>query len=292
MTHPRPARLPTTRPDHAARYAGFGAGSLRECQRRFAAALLDPALPVPPGLVGPDGGPVTKRFDVYRNNVVVGLVDALKAAFPATCRIVGEAFFVAMARSYVVFELPATPVMLEYGATFAAFIETFEPARAVPYLADVARLERAWAEAYHAPEGQPIDPAQLVSIDPQSLPRVCFGLHPSVRIVRSVWPVVQLWAMNIDGGEPRAIDLDGDDEDALVIRPVAEVEVRVVAAGAATFILGLMAGASVAEAAVQTFDNHPAFDLGAALRDLLAVQAIVDWSVREEVEAAPIERQP
>lgn len=43
----------------------------------FAAALLDPKRAVPPNLVGPDGEPTTKRFAVYRNNVMVGLVEAL-----------------------------------------------------------------------------------------------------------------------------------------------------------------------------------------------------------------------
>ncbi len=60
-------------------------------QRAFAEAVLNPAQPVPPGLIGPDGEPDAKRFAVYRNNVVAGLVDALKQAFPAVLRIVGDA---------------------------------------------------------------------------------------------------------------------------------------------------------------------------------------------------------
>jgi len=71
---------------------------LADGQRVFSAALLDAALPAPPGLVGPDGEPGPKRFAVYRNNVVVGLVEALRDAFPAVCRIVGIEFFEAMAR--------------------------------------------------------------------------------------------------------------------------------------------------------------------------------------------------
>ena len=65
---------------------------LVERQREFAAALLDPELPTPPGLVGPDGKPSPRRFAVYRNNVVAGLMGTLKDAFPAVCRIVGVDF--------------------------------------------------------------------------------------------------------------------------------------------------------------------------------------------------------
>ncbi|WP_042298343.1 HvfC/BufC N-terminal domain-containing protein, partial [Paraburkholderia bannensis] len=102
--------------------------------------MLDPTLAVPEGLVGPDALPSARRFGVYRNSVVRGLVEALRAAFPVVCRLVGDEFFTAMAHAYAVFEPPQTPVMLAYGATFPDFIATFEPALSVPYLSDVARL--------------------------------------------------------------------------------------------------------------------------------------------------------
>ncbi len=127
---------------------------LAERQRGFAAALLDPGLPMPDGLVGPDGEPGPKRFAVYRNNVVAGLTETLKDAFPAVHRIVGTDFFRAMARAYVLVEPPRSPIMLDYGAGFPDFIRQFDPAAGLPYLADVARIERAWTEAYHAPEAR------------------------------------------------------------------------------------------------------------------------------------------
>ncbi len=113
--------------------------------------MLDPELPPPAGLVGPDGEPSSRRFAVYRNNVVAGLIaGAAVTAFPAVHRIVGADFFLAMARAYVAEEPPGSPIMLDYGAGFPDFIGRFEPAMTLPYLADVARIERAWSEAYHA----------------------------------------------------------------------------------------------------------------------------------------------
>ena len=50
----------------------------------FAAALLDPARAAPAAVAGPKGKAARKRYDVYRNNVTVSLVNALAAAFPAT----------------------------------------------------------------------------------------------------------------------------------------------------------------------------------------------------------------
>lgn len=87
-------------------------------QREFAAALLDPERPTPSGIIGPDGDVCPKRFAVYRNNVVVGLTEILKAAYPAARRLVGEEFFDAMAGIYVRAEPPRSPILLEYGGLF------------------------------------------------------------------------------------------------------------------------------------------------------------------------------
>src|SRR6266436_6624281 len=175
---------------------------LAERQRSFAAALLDAALPAPQGLVGPDGEPSPKRFAVYRNNVVAGLTEALKDAFPVVRRIVGAEFFQAMARAYVVTEPPHTPILLDYGAGFPDFIREFEPAATLPYLADVASIERAWTEAYHAPEASPLDPGTFRAIKPYQLPGIRLLLHPSVRVVRSRFPALTTWQMNVGDGVP------------------------------------------------------------------------------------------
>jgi hypothetical protein len=209
---------------------------LAERQHGFAAALLDPALPVPDGLVGPDGEPGVKRFAVYRNNVVVGLTETLKDAFPAVHRIVGSDFFRVMARAYVMVEPPRSPILLDYGAGFPDFIRQFEPAAVLPYLADVARIERAWTEAYHAAEASPIDPSAFRAIAPDRFPAMHLALHPSLRVVRSQFPALTIWQMNVADGVPAPVDLASGNEDVLIVRPQADVEVRSIPKGSPEFI--------------------------------------------------------
>lgn len=290
MTRPESSRLCARTSDSNGSRTGPNRGCLRERQRHFAAALLDPGMTVPLGLIGPDLQPSKKRFNVYRNNVVAGLVEALKAAFPAVRRIVGDEFFAAMARVYVALEPPRSPIMLDYGNTFPDFIQTFEPAKSVPYLPDVARLERAWAESYHAAEMPPADPVQLSTIDLQSLSEIRLRLHPSVRVVRSAFPIVHLWLMNIDCGVPTAIDPSSAGEHALVVRPVADVEVRRLPVGAATFILRLAADAPVGDATKIALDESADFDLTGTLRDLFVANAIAGWKTREDSVFSPTAR--
>ncbi|MDA9434637.1 HvfC/BufC N-terminal domain-containing protein [Bradyrhizobium sp. CCBAU 51627] len=256
--------------------------SLAERQRSFAAALLDPALPAPAGLVGPDGKSSSRRFAVYRNNVIVGLTQTLKDAYPAVHRIVGSEFFHALARAFVVGALPRSPMLFDYGAGLPDFIDRFEPASVLPYLADVARIERAWIEAYHSAEATPIGPSAFSEIDPDLLPDVSLVLHPSVRIVRSRFPALTIWQMNIDGGVPGPVDLAASGENALVVRPEACVEVRSIPNGSPEFIHALGSGRSVSAAFKEAIAADPTFDLSANLSDLIGAGVVVGFAFAQE----------
>lgn len=252
----------------------------------FAAALRDLARPVPCGLIGPDGKPSAKRFAVYRNNVVVGLTDALRTNFPAVRRIVGEEFFQAMAHDYVVFEPPASPILLDYGAGFANFIAEFEPAASLPYLPDVARLERAWTQAYHAGEAQPLAAEALAKIPDHQIPDARLYIHPSVHVVQSRFPALTIWRLNVDDGAPGPVDLDSGGEDALVMRPEADVEVRSMPPGAADFLAALAGGATLAEAAKSALRASAHFDLPSNLAALIAAGAFIDYALPTDAGAA------
>jgi hypothetical protein len=255
---------------------------LAERQRDFAAALLDSGLPTPPGLVGPDGGSSPKRFAVYRNNVVAGLTETLKDAFPAVRRIVGADFFQAMARAYVVTEPPQTPILLDYGAGFPDFIRQFEPAATLPYLADVAHIERAWTEAYHSPEAAALDPAAFMALEPYQLPEIRLLLHPSVRVVRSQFPALTIWQMNVGDGVPAPVDLAAGGEDVLVVRPMADVEVRSIPKGSVEFVQALTGGMSVLVAMEAAMTADCRFDLSANLSGLMQAGAFVGYSLGQD----------
>lgn len=254
---------------------------LADRQRAFAAALFDPALAVPAGLVGPDREPCAKRFAVYRNNVAVGLINALQAAYPAVDRLVGDEFFRAMARAYTLTEQRTSPILLDYGAGFANFIAGFEPAAPLPYLPDVARIERAWTEAYHARDAVALEPAALAAIPGDRITGVRFDLHPSVRFVSSQFPAFTIWRMNVEGGEPAPVDLASGGEDVLLARPDADVEVRSMPPGGAKFVSVLMSGKPLAEAAEAALGVDEHFDLSASLEALIGQGFITGYGFGE-----------
>ncbi len=248
----------------------------RDFDRRlggFSRAILDPDIAVPSGLVGPDGRPDAKRFAVYRNNVVAGLIDVLRAAYPAVRRITGDDFFAAMARIHVAESPPESPVMLDYGRHFPAFVAGFPPAQGLSYLADVARIERAWLEACHAPEAAVAEAQSLAAVPPERIPTLRLRLHPSLRIVRSDWPALTIWRMNVADAEPAPVDLSRT-EIALIARPGAEVEARAIPPDTACFLKALLAGAGIQAAVLEGLAESPRFDPVAALSGLMQLGLI------------------
>jgi len=139
----------------------------------------------------------------------------------------------------------------------------------LPYLADVARIERAWTEAYHAPEATALGPNAFAAIPTERVAEIRLDFHPSLRVVCSPFPALTIWRMNVGDGVAGPVDLESGGEDALVVRPAADVEVRSMPLGGAEFIAALASGQSLAEATMSALGADRSFDLSANLAALI-----------------------
>ncbi|MCB2022973.1 MAG: putative DNA-binding domain-containing protein [Burkholderiaceae bacterium] len=244
-------------------------------QAAFSAALLDPNQPCPAGLRAWNGSDPTARLAVYRNNVVSSLIDALADTCPVVHDLVGEAFFRAMAGVFVRQAPPRSRILAHYGESFAEFIEGFEPARSVPYLADVARLELAYVRAYHAADVEPVseEAIGLALASGDRIGELRLVCHPSVTVLRSSYAVVSLWAAHQGEGDRIAVDPD-QAEAAIVLRQGLDVLVLRLAPGAAEFVAAIQQGRRLGDAAGAAMSAAAAFDLSASLRLLMSHAAL------------------
>ena len=229
---------------------------------------MDPTCPTPDGVTGPRGKGAVKRYNVYRNNVTVSLIDSLAAIYPAIQRITGVEFFRAMARFHVRATPPTSPLLFEYGRDFPAFIASYEYAQDMPWLADIARIERAWLDAYHAADATPLPAAALAEVPADRLGEIIFRVHPATRIVRSAYPAVAIFAMNRADGPVTSLKSNAA-EDALITRPNMEVDVRLLPPGNASFLASLIDGATLAETASEAFAETSSFDLSASIAGMI-----------------------
>jgi len=212
-------------------------------------------------------------FAVYRNTVLKGGIDALQANFPSVARLVGGEWFRAAAAVFVRSELPAHPTLLDYGAGFPAFLRDFAPAAGLPYLADVARLDRMWNEAHVAADAKPLEPARLAALDPQRMARTRLRPHPATRWrwFKSV-PAYTLWSRS-RAGEGEVGEVEWQGEGALLTRPFGEVRHATLDRVGVTFLDACARGAGIEEAAVAALAAGAPADLSALVRRLLEAGA-------------------
>jgi hypothetical protein len=181
-----------------------------------------------------------------------------------------------MARAFVHGHKPRSPVMIAYGAEFPEFMEPYlAEAGAGPSLAglpDVARLENAWVEAYHAEDATVATVGELALLSPDSLPNTRIAFHPAARLLRFATPAASVWASAQNQDHPVALT-EGQGEDALIARPDCDVHVRVLPPLAYDFALKMREGATLIEAF--TVLDDPAFDFGSHLVGLVESGAVV-----------------
>lgn len=201
---------------------------------------------------------------VYRNNVRSSLSKALAETFPVVAQLVGEDFFKYAARAYFDAHPPASPLVARYGDKFPAFLETFAPAASTPYLPDMARLERAWLNAYRAADATPLARDAILAEAGDDPSDLTFTLHPSVRLLRSPYAVASLWRRHQKGADEAPFDVTRA-EYVLMARPRLQVDVRTVSPGTYATISALARGQTVGDAlaagaaADQTFNPQDAF---------------------------------
>lgn len=250
---------------------------LSDLQAGFARALIEPDWTVPSGVTSHTAPMPRRRFEVYRTNMAAGLVGVLEQRFPVVLRLVGEAFFRAMARGFVTAHPPRVPMLLAYGAAFPDYIAGFEAAADTPYLPDVARLEWLQNEAYHAADAVPLTPDAFAAIAQARLAEARLVLHPSMRLMRSPYPVFSIWRTNTYDETVQRIRLDVGGEEVLIVRPELEVTLRRLKPGGYAFIAALGEARPLGEAYERALTATPAFELTATLAGLINSGAVVGY---------------
>lgn len=222
------------------------------------------------------------RLWIYRHHYESSLAEALKAIYPAICRLVDERFFEHAAHEYIKANPPCRPCLHEYGESFPEFLATFPPCRQLVYLADVARLEWRINAALHAPAEPPLAPSAFGGVGPEDFPRLVLRMLPSAAYLESSWPIDRIWL-----GEEETVDLS-EGGCRLEIRQRGE---EVVFAGLDepqfTLRRTLAAGHRMENALAAALATDPLFDLAMALRQLLAEGLVSGFSLQSEDPPIP-----
>ncbi len=231
-------------------------------------AELQPALADPAAAGG---------LDVYRNNVLTALVDGLAKDYPVVERLVGRDFFRGMAAEHVRNDPPRSAVLTLYGGGFPAFVAAFPPARDLVYLADVARLDRAWIECLFASDSDPLSPDRVGALDDDAFAVARLAPHPSARLIASPHAAYSIWRTNREDDVVTPIAAAGP-ETALIWKNAGAVRHRRLGDGEAAFLHALFSGAGLSDAA------GDALAVEADLDPLLTFASLVAGGVFDSLE--------
>jgi len=251
---------------------------LAALQRAFADALTSRSIDAVSvsAFSGPPEG-VRRRLGFYRGNVQANGLKALRNAYPICALLVGEEFFDGMACEHGARMPSSSGDLNEYGAAFATFVDGFEPARSVPYLADVARLEWHVHRAHYAADAAAFDVARLAAVPEDRFGELRIALHPACALVESEWPLARLWEVHQPGYEGAFdVDFDAGPHRVLVYRPAFRVLVTALDAGSFAFLSRATAGDSLAAAVASARAVDASFTLDARLAQWVAARVIVD----------------
>ncbi len=266
---------------------------LRQIQTRFANVLLDndgsntapisylqiASRDIVSGALPPD-----ERLAIYRRNVYGNLTSTLREIYPVVLKLVGDAFFTHAARLYIA-KYPSTSGDLnDFGTEFAAFLAEYPHARALTYLADVAKLEWHWHTAFHAADTQPMDMARLGVVAEDDIGKLRLALAPSAVLMRSYHPLQSIWLANQPEYEDEAkggiaIDWEAGEQFFLLHRNIYDVEIRTLSHAQFLFLSQIADGQNLSTCLESAFQIDGQFDLQRFLISCVQSGVIVDFKV-------------
>ena len=242
--------------------------SLRDLQRQFVGALFDE---LPDERAG---------IEIYRNNLHEGFLKALALEFPVIQRLVGEAYFRQLARDFLRAHPSRAGDLHAIGAPFPNYLRERFAGTDYAYLPDVAELEWAYEQASIAPDAAVFDVRSLARVRPDSYGELRFNLQPACYRVSSAYPILRIWQANqVDADTALTVDLSMGPDHVVTRRTGRGVELVRVEHGDYRLLECFARHATLGEALSTLQRIAPAFDLGDALRRLIALGLITDIGV-------------
>jgi hypothetical protein len=222
-----------------------------------------------------------ERLNIYRNNLRENFLKVLELEFPVVQRLVGADYFRQTARQFLQQSPSRSGDLFHCGRAFPHYLRHQFADSDYAYLPDVAALEWSYQEAMIAADDpQVFDLAALARLEQDSYDRLRLQAHPALRLVRSPYPIVAIWAANQpDAPGDATIDIGRGGDNGLVTRALRSTQIAAIGAGAATFLGAVLEQQPLGVALEAALAADPAFDVESALGPWIQARVFVSWSL-------------
>ncbi len=203
------------------------APELYHLQQAFAQALISPASSVDHSKLYQ--GIQETHFDadqllqIYRNNFVLSLTEALEVTFPVLQVMVGDEFFAQLAKAFIRTVPMSNAAVAQFGEALPDFMLDLEQLKEMPYLADLARFEWAYSVRINRiPTTEPFPYQGLSEVSEDDYERIHFAVNPNITLFQSSWAIIELFRRlknwlerqaEIEKGDAEKCDSVASDED-------------------------------------------------------------------------------
>ncbi len=225
--------------------------ALLEVQRSFAAGLRDASHDAAAWAVD-DGIPAAARLRVYRNNSQAMFEQALQLTYPVVHGRVGHDYFRQLAHHFRNAHPSRTGDLHDVGRPFPGFLAWHLAGTSYAWLAELAALEWAVAEAGVAADSPTASVAALATLPADAIEETRFRFVPSLQRVGGSIPVLSVWRANQSDAGEAPVDLSAGPEYVIVHRGPQGAELRPVPRREFAFIDALATGATLGAAQEQS----------------------------------------
>ncbi|MSR77213.1 MAG: DUF692 family protein [Candidatus Omnitrophica bacterium] len=211
-----------------------------------------------PSLNPQAGDPGVERLDVYREGYLARTEESLKEVYEAVRHVLGDGVFHDLAHQYAQsFSSPDFNLNLK-GRSLPDFLKQTSWTEKLPFLPDLACLEWKIAEAFHGFDKPAFDPSFLFQLNSEDWKNLRILFQPSVSLLESSWPILDLWQSRKTPVEEIRMDLVNRPQKVLVARrPSKEVFCRLLTEREFRVLILLKQGKSLGEM-FEFFDEEEA----------------------------------
>jgi hypothetical protein len=137
--------------------------------------------------------PALARLEIYADMYFVRIHDVLCDEYAKTAAALGARAFHGLVLDYLDACRPDHPSMREVGARLPAFLAAHPATARRPWLAELARLERARLEMVDSADAETLTLEALRALPPEKFSPLCLRLVPSHALFAVRFDVVPLW---------------------------------------------------------------------------------------------------
>lgn len=234
--------------------------SLREFQQWMKAQIIPGRKPLAQNSpLNPQAGtPGHERMHVYAGGYLTRIHSALEEVFEAVHHVLGEGAFFELAESYAQ-QFPSQDYNLSLsGRHLPEFLRTWKRTEELPFLPDLAKLEWQVCAAFHSFDRPALDGKHLLGVSPEKYEHLKLEFQPSVGLIESAWPILDIWQARKQPREAININLINRPQRVLVYRKQIQVMCEPVNAAQSALLSGLLQGKTLGEACTQLADQAEA----------------------------------